>query len=414
MARSSHRPKPRPTRGSLTRIERTIPVRHPARKRVLLLLSFYDYRHHAGVARYAGEAGWIVDDAATQERGLPADWSGDGIISFHGADPEFLAYLRTLNTPVVDIGEYDEFSNYPRVRTDSRAIGRAAAEYFLARGFRNVGFVSSDDSALQRRRSAALREAAEALGQTWWDVPLAEIGSLANRPGGALPIGLLAANDMVAVRALPACEEAGLLVPEQVALMGIDNDEYRCAPALVPLTSIDADQERVGYEAAALLDRLMRGEPAPSRSIEVPPRGIVERESTNIIAVGDLQVASAVRFILQNFRRPIGLREVAAGTNLSLRRLQTRFKEQLGRTILQEINGRRVEYAKRLLVSTSLKIRAIACESGFGSAVRMIRVFRQYTQQSPRQYRKEHTRGVPSARTQEDAVAHEPGTRGRA
>jgi len=412
MARS-HRSQIRPARGSLRRIERTIPVRHPARKRVLLLLSYYDYRHHAGVARYAGEAGWIVDDAATQERGLPADWTGDGIISFHGADPEFLAYLRKLNTPVVDIGEYDDFSNYPRVRTDSRAIGRAAAEYFLARGFRNIGFVSSDDTALQRRRSAALREAAEALGQTWWDVPLSEIGSLASR-SGALPIGLLAANDMVAVRALPACEEAGLLVPEQVALMGIDNDEYRCAPALVPLTSIDADQERVGYEAAALLDRLMRGEPVSTRAVEVPPRGIVERESTNIIAVGDLQVASAVRFILQNFRRPIGLQEVAASTNLSLRRLQTRFKEQLGRTILQEINGRRVEYAKRLLATSSLKIRAIACESGFGSAVRMIRVFRQYTQQSPRQFRKEHARAA-SARTQDDAVTLEPGKqRGRA
>jgi LacI family transcriptional regulator len=416
MARSQ-RSKTRPARASLKRVvERTIAVERPARKRVLLMLSYYDHRHHAGVARYAGEAGWIIDDAATQERGLPADWSGDGIISFHGADPEFLKYLRALNVPVVDIGEFDEFSDYPRVRTDSRAIGRAAAEFFAAREFRNVGFVANAANGLQQRRSGALREAAESLGQTFLEVPLPEIGLLAGRPG-ALPIGLLAANDLVAVRALAACEEAGLLVPEQVALMGIDNDEYRCAPALVPLTSIDADHERVGYEAAALLDRLMHGEPAPAKPIEVPPRGIVERESTNILAVQDLQVASALRFILQNFRREIGLQEVAASTNLSLRRLQTRFKEHLGRTILQEINGRRVEHAKRLLGGTNLKIRAVATESGFGSAVRLIRVFRQYTHQSPRQYRKEHNRAAAAAASRpqpRDVVAHEHGPRERA
>jgi LacI family transcriptional regulator len=148
----------------------------------------------------------------------------------------------------------------------------------------------------------------------------------------------------------------------------------------------------------------------------VPPRGIVERESTNIIAVQDLQVASALRFILQNYRRPIGLQEVAASTNLSLRRLQTRFKEHLGRTILQEINGRRVEHAKRLLGGTNLKIRAVAAESGFVSAVRLIRVFRQYAHQSPRQYRKEHNRAAaaPSRPEPQDVIAHEHGPRERA
>ena len=219
-------------------------------------------------------------------------------------------------------------------------------------------------------------------------------------PGqGLFPIGLLAATDASAVRALGACEDAGILVPEQAAILGVDNFEYRCVPASVPISSIDADQERIGYEAAALLDRLMAGDPRPQRMIEVPPARIVQRDSTDMLAVDDVEVAKALRFIIANYRRRVGLRDVARATSISLRRLQTRFKEQLGRTILQEINGRRIGHAQDLLKGTNKKIRVVAGECGFGGSVKLIRVFKQYVGTSPKRYRKQlrHVEDVAEA-----------------
>jgi LacI family transcriptional regulator len=357
------------------------------RKRVLLLLQYYDYRHHAGVARFAAQAGWALDDAYTQIRSIPTTWDGDGVISFHGPSAEFVDWLKAVRVPVVDMGEDQGLTDFPRVMTDNVQIAKLAADHFVERKFKTVGFVWVWDTIVKRRRLEAMRAEALRRGLTFVEASLEQVGGLARTPD-VFPVGLLAATDASAVRALGACEDAGILVPEQAAILGVDNFDYRCAPASVPLSSIDPDQERVGYEAAAMLDRLMRGEELPERSVRIPPLGVVTRDSTDMPAVPDLEVAKALRFIVQNYRRRIGLSEVAAATNVSLRRLQTRFKEQLGRTILHEINGRRVKHAKDLLGDAAKKIRTVAGECGFESSVKLIRVFRQYTGTSPRRYRR--------------------------
>ena len=359
--------------------------RRANRKRVLLVLQYYDYRHHSGVARYAAQAGWALEDAYTMIRGLPETWDGDGIVSFHGPSAPFVEWLQKANVPVVDIGEYEEFSLFPRVTTDAQRIAQTAIEHFAARGYRNVGFTWLFDNVFKAKRLAATKRAAQDRGLRFYDVHLDQIPLLAAQE--ALPIALLAANDGTAVRALRACEDAGLLVPEQVAILGVDNFEYRCVPASVPLSSIDADQERLGYEAAAMLDRLMHGGPAPERMLEIPPVGVVQRDSTDMLAVSDVEVAKALRYVIANFRKRVGLRDVARATDISLRRLQTRFKEQLGRTILQEINGRRISYAQDLLKRTNKKVRVIAADCGFGGSVKLIRVFQQYCGTSPKRYR---------------------------
>lgn len=362
-------------------------TRRTNRKRVLLVLQYYDYRHHSGVAKYAAKAGWALEDAYTMIRGLPPTWDGDGIISFHGPSSEFVEWLKKASVPVVDIGEYEDYSDFPRVTTDALKITRLAVDHFIAHGYKNIGFAWLFDNVFKAKRLAAARQVVEARGLKFFDVHLDQIASLPRQ--GALPLALLAANDGTAVRALRACEDAGILVPEEVAILGVDNFEYRCVPASVPLSSIDADHERIGYEAAALLDKLMQGGKAPQRITEIPPLGIVQRDSTDMLAVADVEVAKALRFVIANFKSHVGLRDVAKATNLSLRRLQTRFKEQLGRTILQEINGRRVKYAQELLQTTNKKIRVIAGECGFGGSVKLIRVFRQYAGTSPKRYRKE-------------------------
>ena len=361
--------------------------RQRKRKRVLLFLSYYDVRHHTGVARYAAEAGWSLDDAYTQLRGLPESWSGDGVISFHGPNPPIIDYLSTLTAPVVDIGSYDGYSEFARVRTDAMAISRLVADHFVQRGYKSICYVWLSDTAVKQRRQAAMFQAARERGLEFQECSVKNLPELLAR--STYPLGLVGMNDAVAVRVLGVCEDVGVLVPEQVAILGIDNDEYRCIPASVPLSSVDANQERVGYEAARLLDRLMNQDPQAPRVVDVQPTGIVLRDSTDMLAVNDLQAAMALRYIIQNFRSPIGLRDVARVTDISLRRLQTRFKENMGRTILQEINGRRVQHAQKLLAQTGLKIRAVAYECGFGSAIKMIRIFKQYTGASPKRFRKQ-------------------------
>lgn len=356
------------------------------RRRVLLLLQYYDHRHHAGVARYAAGAGWALEDAYTQIRSLPEKWEGDGIISFHGPSEQFVDWLKRAKVPVVDMGEDQGISEFPRVQTDNEKIAALAIEHFAQRGYRNVGFVWAFDTAIKKRREEAMAAAAEARGLKFFDVPIESLGTLGSRD--AFPIGLLAPHDGIAVRALRACEDAGIAVPEQAALLGVDNFDYRCAPASVPLSSIDPDQERVGYDAAAMLDRMMRGEKLACWAVRIPPLNIVERDSTDMLAVTDVAVAKALRFIALNFRRRMSLGEVSRATGLSLRRLQTRFKQELNRTILQEINSRRVKHAQMLLAQTGKKIRVVAGESGFGSAVKLIRVFKQYAGTSPKRYRK--------------------------
>jgi LacI family transcriptional regulator len=357
------------------------------RRRVLLACWYYDRDHHVGVAKYAAEAGWVLEDTAAQTRNLPAQWKGDGIISFHGRSEEYIRFLKneSQRVPVVDLGEYEHLSDFPRVRTDAVAIATMAVDYFAARGFRRVGFI---DSLQQKRRREAMQMAAEQAGL---EFRLLSLNDLEKQiPKLAMPIGLVAATDGIAVQAMFGFESAGILVPEQVAILGIDNDLCRCLPAPVMLSSIDNHREQVGYEAAALLDRLMQGRKPPDKPIEVPPIGIVERESTNILAVDDLEVASALRFIFQNFRASIGVNDVADRSGISLRRLQTRFQQKMGRTILDVLNGRRVEHAQKLLAQSKQKIRQVAADSGFGDVTRFIRAFRRYTGESPRQYRRQH------------------------
>ena len=168
--------------------DRNIDVQVPARpssphrrnrKRVLLVLQYYDYRHHSGVARYAAKAGWALEDAYTMIRSLPKTWDGDGIISLHGPSLEFVDWLRTAGSPVVDIGEYESLSDFPRVCTDSQKIAQMAIEHFVARGYKNVGFAWVNDNVIKSKRLGATKAAAAARGLKFWDVHLDEIPNLA-------------------------------------------------------------------------------------------------------------------------------------------------------------------------------------------------------------------------------------------
>jgi LacI family transcriptional regulator len=201
------------------------------------------------------------------------------------------------------------------------------------------------------------------------------------------PVGLMACNDICGREVLQACAAAGLRVPDDVAVVGVDNDELMCELSSPPLSSIALDVEKAGYEAARLLDSLMSGHLAEERVVQVEPVYVVTRQSSEIMAPDDPCVATALQYIKTHAGQPIGVSHVVEQTNASRRTLERRFSRALGRSISSEITQRRLERAKRLLLETDLPSYRVAAAAGFGTIKTFNRVFRRALGVSPRRFR---------------------------
>jgi LacI family transcriptional regulator len=203
-----------------------------------------------------------------------------------------------------------------------------------------------------------------------------------------LPLGLMACNDDRGRQVLEACREARLRVPEQIAVVGVDNDELLCELSDPPLSSVVLNAERGGYAAAALLDRMMRGRVRRPRRLVVEPLHVVTRRSSDIIALEDAEVASALALIRQQATAPMQIDEVVEHVQISRRSLEMRFRQHVGRTIHDEIERMRLERAKRLLLESDLPIPRVASSAGFNSASYFVQVFCRQVGQTPARYRR--------------------------
>ena len=363
----------------------------------------------AGVARYASLHGpWTL---LTHPRGgfasLSSDqpFDGDGMI-VHAA-PQSLAELHALPCPVVNVGALVADTGLPSVIPDSLATGRLAAEHLIERGFTQLGFCGFEGHGYSDQRKAGVADLAQRRGATLHryaqtERHMTDKGSPAYFEAEQAnmmawlrelpkPVGVICANDMRSRQLLAACQRAGLAVPERVAIIGADNDELLCETALPPLSSVAIDFERLGYEAAALLDRLMQGEAPPKRPRLLAPAGVIERQSTDILAIRDPELAQALRQIRENagddeFTIATLLRVVPVGR----RSLERKFRDALGRTPHEEITRIRVEQAKRLLSQSELSMPHVAARAGFSSAERLSVVFKRVTGQTPTAFRQNH------------------------
>jgi LacI family transcriptional regulator len=192
---------------------------------------------------------------------------------------------------------------------------------------------------------------------------------------------------------LDACRRAGVAVPDEVAVVGVDNDGLLCELSDPPLSSVEPDARRTGYTAAEILDRLMRGRRVPILSHRIPPVGVVTRQSSDTMAVGDADVAEAVRFIRENACSGISVKDVLQRVPLSRRALETRFVKAVGRTPHAEVERVRLERAKHLLLATELPVYEVARRTGFRYQEYLSVAFRRYAGVSPTQFRKD-ARGV--------------------
>lgn len=378
----------------MDRIESSIvsPFPESVRKKVLLALYWWEDRIFEGVARFASEHGWVLDCRMRWLNTLPEleSWNGDGIIANPGAGKPVASLIKLIGSSRLPTVGLQSFGDYPcatRVVQDHAEIGKMAARHFLSLGFETLGFVLFAENPIERARLYGFAEAAHEAGAECLEIPFRQLKTFLNENTG--PIGLMAANDLNATGVVTTCQDLGKKVPEEVAVIGVDDTRTLCEFAEVPLTSVNCNFETIGYQAAAALHRIMEGQIPPETALVVNPSGISQRRSTDTIAIPDVAAMKALRIIRDRFREPIRIADVARATGASIRRLQSAFREHLGFTMMQELTRLRIEYSKRLLADPKLKLDAVALESGFASRFQFIRAFRRVFGSTPSVFRKQ-------------------------
>jgi len=327
------------------------------------------------------------------------DWGFDGIIM---RDTERTQEIIAMGLPTIVTDLREEFSGSPIIKTDDVTIGKMAAEYLLNRGFRQFAFCGFDNMFWSRDRCQGFGDSITEAGFAiqFYKQPKSRIKRL---PANELilmadwlkslpkPVGLMACNDDRGRQVIEACKMVGLHVPEQVAIIGVDNDELICDLSSPQLSSIALNLERSGYEAAELLDKLMTGkEKKTNQKILVQPTRIVTRQSTDILAIEDSEVAESVRFIRQRARKMIQVSDVAKVVGVSRRGLERRFRRVLNCSVLDEIRRVRLEQVVRMLVETNQSVGQIALALNYPSIEHISRFFRKEMEMSPLAYRKKY------------------------
>jgi LacI family transcriptional regulator len=369
-----------------------------------------------GISQYIRECGpWTVylEQRSLQDPEPPwlADWDGDGIIL--GEVSPTSSRARRPRIPTVDLDEQVDPDDplagrgRPHIQSDHRALGRLAAEHLLERGFTNFAYFGYPVFGWSRRSCEGFSTGVRAGGYTCHEYRDAQpvsfghqLPSWEDEVDGASrwivalpkPLGLMACNDFRGLQALDACRRAGVAVPEEVAVIGVDNEVLACEMANPPLSSVVPDCRRIGYEAAALLNRLMNGERSPRTTLEIPPIGIVTRQSTDITSIADPCVTEAMKFIREKACEGISVEDVLARVMISRSVLQKRFRTVLGRTIHDAIAGVRFRRVKQLLAQTELPYETVASRAGFSSRAYLSTVFRKETGTTLAAFRRKHAR----------------------
>ncbi len=331
-------------------------------------------------------------------------WGANGIISTNVNDPKKFTRLLAMGLPTIILGDHNPDKSIPgwhRIRSDSVAIGKVAAEHLLDCGFRNFAYCGYYKTWWSEERGLGfLRRIEEAgfevsffkpprsqLKRIWENEQTLMADWLKSLPK---PLGIMACNDDRGQNILEACQIADLNVPDEVAVIGVDNDILVCEVSEPPLSSIPLNNKRAGYEGAELLAKLMAGEKLTHQEIVVQPTDVVIRESTDGLAIEDGDIAKAVRFIRHHATEMIQVSDVVNVVPMSRRKLQSSFRRLLGRSVFEEIKRVHIDKCARMLVETNMSISQIAAALGHPSFENMNRYFRSVKGMSPTAYRKKY------------------------
>ncbi len=365
-----------------------------------------------GIQRYQPRsARWVFHDAAPDIAvlGALAEWQPHGVIALL-FQRELAEGLSRLRVPVVNVTYTWPDLKFPLVDVDHLQVGDLAARHFLDRGFRHFGFFGSPTAGFSRDRCRGFQRTLQAAGcdcsacaadfwprlaasDSWTAIDKRVLRWVKSLPK---PAGVLASNDIPARELAEVCRTAGLRVPEDVAILGVDNDELECSLTYPPLSSVILPTEQIGHEAASMLDRQLQGKAVSPRQKLLPPVGVATRQSTDVLAIDDPEIAAAVRYIHQHAWQGISVTDVLRVVPIARRSLEMRFRQILGRSPREEILRLQIGRAKQLLISEQLSVSEVAAQAGFGSSQGLAIVFRRETGQTCSDYRRQF-RGLGSA-----------------
>lgn len=379
-------------------------------RNVLAMVSPMSAERVSGIARYAKEHGWnlMIQDRLGH---TPLAWNGDGILATLRSDPVTFSCIEKLmkrGIPLVDLTISRPEIKVPRVTSDHREIGRLAARHFAEREFRHVAWFSTSWGNVHKLRYQGLAEAGTEKPLKWIaadEIPVRRqsewtsfVAWIHDKLAAAeKPLAVLTYDETDAARLLYAAKELGVNVSEELAILSIGNNPLVCENQSVPLSSIDQNLERGGYEAAALLDRLMTAKKRKDqgsgkreqaiRTILIPPAGVITRRSTDAIAIADPTVRKALEFIGENLAKPIGSPQIAESLGIRRSELDRLFRIHLLHSVGAEIRRQRLARVKLLLETTDRPISDIARLTGYCTPSHLTNAFKSAFDQSPKDWR---------------------------
>lgn len=331
---------------------------------------------------------------------LPIRWDGDGILCTAGVNSTVDRRIISYRKPTVNVSTNDRFPA-PRVAADMDKVVQMAVEHFTQRGFEHLAYYVCTGNVTEMTKLEVFRRAVAAAGKTFHAIDcsrythvsrLKQLGRQLERL--PKPLAVNSQIDEFAAEVIRAAVNSGLRVPEDVAVLGCNDDRLICPFTPVPMSSIDNNLEGIGYRAAELLDGLMRGAAPPTDPILISPRGITARRSTDILAIADQLVLAALEIIKNRYHDSLSAKIVATELHVSERKLFDSFKRHLGHSVKEEIMQRRLERAAELLTQTDTKIQNIAWQAGFATLSQMTKVFRRVKATTPGAFRRAMRRRV--------------------
>ena len=325
-------------------------------------------------------------------------WEGDGIIT-RSTTPDMADLFSRWGIPTVNLTDVFGDQGLPSVLNDHEKIGRMAARHLIEKGltrFSYFGFADHHWSAIRRKGffdelesrgfSATDLETdwSKSRQQGWGSQQSELVEWIKELPK---PVGVMACNDFRGQHVIEACQAVGVSVPDEVAVIGVDNDQVLCDFCSPPLTSVIPAAERIGFEAAGMLDALMRGETVDQTRVLIQPLGVAERQSTDVLAIDDVDIVAALQMIRDRACSGLTVSEILKEVPLARSSLERRFRKLVGRSPQAEIRAVQVKRASQLLLDTDLNLTQIANLTGFKHSEYFSVVFKREVGKTPGSYR---------------------------
>ena len=372
--------------------------------RVLLVLGWYDHRLHGGIEKYAQEQGWRLSEDLAREKVIPWGWDGDGILAWLGAGDDLADFVVKAKKPTVDFSFRRSQLKFAHVLEDTTQTAQLVADHFLSRGFRHFIFYSDANNWVYDERGKAFTKFLHAAGRgvkwlKWHESSAYRVDRKAWKSkrqwleselkSASKPVGIFAAADGLALEALEVCEDAGIAVPEEVAIVGAGNSLLAVDAMHTPISSVDVNMEMIGYCGAKLLDELMLQKNPTEQLVRVPPFRLIVRKSSDLIAVNHPGIARSLRFMWDHCHELIGVSDLARVASMSIRNFHQAFVDNVGRPPGNELHRIRIERAKKLLSDSGEKMDSIAEMCGYENGNSFWVAFKRATGISPKQYQKQ-------------------------